>query len=71
VGDFVHQLALQHGVVATHTRMDDWADAITRSAGDEVKKDAVDDLLVALAKKNVITGRQMMRLLSNYMRESD
>ncbi len=51
--------------------MDDWADAVTRLAGDDVKQDPTDDLLVALTKKNVISGRQMVRLLSNHMKEED
>jgi hypothetical protein len=71
VSDFVRRLALQHGVIAQRTRMDDWADAVTRLAGDDVKKDPTDDLLVALAKKNVINGRQMVRLLSNHMKEEE
>jgi len=71
VSDFVRRLALQHGVIARRTRMDDWADAVTRLAGDEVKQDPTDDLLVALAKKNIISGRQMVRLLTNHMNEED
>jgi hypothetical protein len=71
VSDFVQRLALQHGVIAQRTRMDDWADAVTRLAGDDVKQDPTDDLLVALTKKNVISGRQMVRLLSNHMKEED
>jgi hypothetical protein len=71
ISDFVHRLALQHGVIAQRTRMDDWADAVTRLAGDQVRKDPTDDLLVALAKKNVISGRQMVRLLSNHMKEEE
>lgn len=71
VSDFVHRLALQHGVIAQRTRMDDWADAVTRLAGDDVKQDPTDDLLVALTKKNVISGRQMVRLLTNHMKEEE
>jgi hypothetical protein len=71
VSDFVHRLALQHGVIAQRTRMDDWADAVTRLASDDVKQDPTDDLLVALTKKNVISGRQMVRLLTNHMKEEE
>jgi hypothetical protein len=71
VSDFVRRLAIQHGVIARRTRMDDWADAVTRLAGDDVKQDPTDDLLVALTKKNIISGRQMVRLLTNYMKEEE
>jgi hypothetical protein len=71
VSDFVRRLAIQHGVIARRTRMDDWADAVTRLAGDDVKQDPTDDLLVALTKKNIISGRQMVRLLTNHMKEEE
>lgn len=70
VGDFIRQLAETNRVVFKRTRLDDWADAVTRAAGDDVKLDPTENLLVALAKKNVITGRQAMRLLNNYMEEA-
>jgi hypothetical protein len=71
VSDFVRRLAIQHGVIARRTRMDDWADAVTRLAGDDVKQDPTDELLVALTKKNIISGRQMVRLLTNHMKEEE
>ncbi|WP_177201045.1 hypothetical protein [Roseateles sp. YR242] len=36
-----------------------------------MKLDATERLLVALAKKQVINGRQALRLLNDYMEEAD
>lgn len=69
VPDFVRNLAQRHGVPYKRTRLDDWVDAVTRMADDEVKPDPTDDLLVALAKSGVISGRQLIRLLGNQMNE--
>nr|WP_316643005.1 hypothetical protein [uncultured Roseateles sp.] len=71
VGAFIHRLAEANRVVYKRTRLDDWAEAVTQAAGDDVKLDATENLLVALAKKHVITGRQAMRLLNNYMEEAE
>jgi len=71
VADFIHRLAEANQVIYQRTRLDDWAEAVTQAAGDDVKLDPTENLLVALAKKNVITGRQAMRLLNNYMEESE
>jgi DNA-binding response OmpR family regulator len=71
VRDFVCRLAEANQIVYERTRLDDWADAVTQAAGDDVKLDATETLLLALAKKQVITGRQLMRLLNNYMEEAD
>lgn len=71
VSDFVRRLAEANQVVYERTLLDDWADAVTRASGDDAKLDATEKLLVALAKKQVINGRQLTRLLNNYMEESD
>ena len=71
VADFIHRLAEASEVTYKRTRLDDWAEAVTQAAGDDVKLDPTENLLVALAKKNVITGSQAMRLLNNYMEEAE
>lgn len=70
VGDFVRRYAAAHHVVYMRSRLDDWAEAVTRAAGDDVRLDDTEKLLVALTKKHLITGRQAARLLTNYMAET-
>lgn len=69
VRQFIERLAAAHHVNFERTRLDDWTEAVTRAAGDDVQLDRTEKLLVALKKQGVISGRQAARLLSNYGRE--
>lgn len=66
---YINLFAKAHGVSSQRSKLDDWAEAVTRAAGDDVRLDETERLLVALKKKNLINGRQAARLLINYMRE--
>lgn len=69
VRQFVERLARVHHIQHQRTALDDYAQAVTRAAGDEVELDSTGKLLVALKKKRVITGPQLARLMTNHMRE--
>ncbi|ROZ79202.1 type IV toxin-antitoxin system AbiEi family antitoxin domain-containing protein [Ramlibacter sp. WS9] len=69
VGAFVARLAKAHGVVYTRTQLDDFAEAVTRLAGDDERLDATGKLLATLRKQSVINGPQLARLMTNHMRE--
>lgn len=69
VAAFVADLARKAGVKAVRTKLDEFAEAVTRMAGDDVQLDAVEQTLVALAERNIITGRQMNELILNHIRE--
>jgi hypothetical protein len=71
VGAFVDRFARAHKVVYERSRLDDWAEAVTRAAGDDVRLDRTEKVLVALKKLNLVSGRQAARLLTNYMREAE
>lgn len=70
VAAFVERLAHAHNVIYKRSRLDDWSEAVTRTAGDDVQLDRTEKLLVALKKNNLISGRQAARLLTNHMRET-
>ena len=69
VARFVLNLAKQKGVHASRTKLDEFAEAVTRLSGDEVRLDFVGQTLVALREKNFITGKQMNQLMVNHLRE--
>ena len=71
VREFVERLAQAHGVQYRRTGLDDFAEAVTRLSGDDVKLDHTGKLLVALKKPHVINGRQLARLVTNYMTEEE
>ena len=60
---YVRQLAKREGIVFAPTFADLWAKAVTKLAGDDVKSDKTDDLLVALTRAGKLSPRDMTRLV--------
>jgi hypothetical protein len=69
VGSYVRGLAAFHGVRYEPTAADQWAETVTRLAGDDVRSGPVQDLLVALKRAGKLTKDDMATLLVNYLRE--
>lgn len=69
VSQFVARLARKCHITYTRTAGDEWAETVTRLAGDEVRSDATGDLLVALKRAHQLTDREMTSLLINHQRE--
>lgn len=70
VREYIEDLARTHGVEYRRTGLDDFAEAVERvSDAEEGALDATGKLLAALHKRGVIDGRQMARLLTNYLAE--
>lgn len=57
------QLSKREGVVFAPTFADIWAHAVTKLAGDEIKSDKIDDLLVALTRAGKLSPRAMTKLV--------
>lgn len=70
VAQFVRELARQCGVRYARTSSDQWAETVTRLAGDEVRSGPVQDQLVALKRAGKLSTDDMAALLVNYLRES-
>jgi len=66
---YVRQLAKREGIKFTPTYADLWAQAVTTLAGDEVKSDKIDDLLVALTRAGKLSPRDMTKLVIAYHRD--
>jgi hypothetical protein len=69
VSRYVAELGARHHVTYSRTQGDEWADAVTRLAGDEVESDETGDLLVALRRAHKLTDREMAALLASHLRE--
>lgn len=69
VAQFVRALARKHKVSYARTPMDQWAETVTRLAGDEVRSGVVQDLLIALKRAGKLSTDDMTALLVNYLRE--
>jgi hypothetical protein len=69
VARFVEDLARRYKVIYTNNPMDQWAEAVTRLAGDEVNSDSTEDLLVALKRAGKLSKKDVVTLAVNYFRE--
>lgn len=69
VGNYVQSLADVHGVRYAPTAADQWAETVTRLAGDDVRSGPVQDLLIALQRAGKLSKNDMASLLVNYLRE--
>lgn len=69
VASYVEKLARQHKVYYVENSMDSWAGTVTRLAGDYVKSDRVENLLVALKRAGKISKQEVASLAVNYLRE--
>ncbi|MBE3655053.1 hypothetical protein BOO92_21420 [Vibrio navarrensis] len=69
IEEYVFKLAKQYNVSYAYNSIDQFADSVTSLAGDEVKHDPVEDLLVALKRAGKLTMQQVAMLSVNYLRE--
>jgi hypothetical protein len=67
VEEFVRALAAEHGVTTQQDAYDRLAQVLTNLSGEEVVLDDVERLLVALKRKGVMGGREMLLLQAEYL----
>lgn len=65
----VMALADRYGVHYHPAPADELAEIVTRLSGDEVVTDEIEDLIVALRRARVISGLEMVDILSQYLNE--
>lgn len=66
---YVLDLAELSKVSYVKTYADEWAENVSRLAGDDVRTDAIEQLVIALKKEKKVTGTEAVHLLANYLRE--
>lgn len=69
VADVVSRFIRQKRFVPEKTYGHVFADKVTELAGDSVKLDMTEEVLVALKRRKVITGRRMVDLIGQHQRE--
>lgn len=67
--EIIHDLARRHGIRYERAAYDDWAEAVSRVAGDDVGLDETEWLLVALRRADILPGIEGTRLHYRYMQE--
>ena len=66
---YVMDLADSCQVAYVRTYADEWAENVSRLAGDDVRTDVIENLVIALKKEKKVTGLEAVHLLTNYLRE--
>lgn len=69
--DYIRNLAKKFNVTYIKTYADQWAEAVTKLADDDVQSDDVENTVIALYRKGIISGRDMTTLIISYLREKD
>lgn len=67
--DTIRDLARRHGIRYERAGLDDWAEAVSRVAGDDVDLDEIEWLLVALRRAEILPGIEGTRLHYRYIQE--
>lgn len=70
--DIIHYLARQHAICyARGGGLDDWAETVSRVAGDDIQLDETEWLLVALGRAEVMPEIENTKLHARYLAERD
>jgi len=66
----IRKMACDHKVTYVRTERDAVAQQITRLAGDDVRFDEIEQLLIALQRSGYLSRVEMVRLQASYLREA-
>jgi len=69
LAEFVKGLADENNVSYVRTFADEWGDAVTKLADDEVNLDNTQQVLISLKRAGKISSDQMATILVKYLRE--
>ena len=67
---YIRNLAQKFSIYYIKTYADQWAEAVTRLADDEVQNDDVEKLAIELNRQGIINKKDMITLLTYYLREN-
>lgn len=65
----IRELAFQHGVHADKSELDQWCEAVTANAGDDIQSDEVEQLIVGLGRIKAVDGQLLTKLHARYLEE--
>ena len=63
----IRDLAKRHGITAQRIGIDDLADTFARLLDEEVHTDEVEQLVINLARANIISGTKALDLVGEYL----
>lgn len=66
----IRELAFRHGVTADRSEFDNWCEAVTTNAGDDIRSDEVEQLIIGLGRIEAVDGIELTRLHALYLEET-
>lgn len=69
VASYIYQLAKAHNVTGARDTLSHVATAITTLSGDDIKLDEIEQMLVKLKRKGVLTKAEILHLHGHYLCE--
>ena len=65
----IRELAFRNGIHATRDGLDEWAEAVSCLADDDISVDEVEQLIINLGKAKAVDGIELTKLHARYLRE--
>lgn len=65
----IRELAFLHGVHADRSELDQWCEAVTANAGDDIQSDEVEQLIISLGRIEAVDGPILTKLHARYLEE--
>lgn len=69
VANYIYQLAKEHNVTAARDTLSHVATAISTLSGDNIGLDEIEQLLVKLKRKGILTKTEILQLYGRYLCE--
>lgn len=69
VASYISQLAKEHNVAAARDTLSHVATAITALSGDDIRLDEIEQMLVKLKRKGVLSKAEILQLHERYLCE--
>ena len=65
----IRELAFSNGIHSDMSELDEWCEAVTTNAGDEIQSDEVERLIIGLRRMEKHPGIELTKLHARYMEE--
>lgn len=65
----IRELAFRHGVHGERSELDNWTEAVSANAGDEIISDPVELLIIGLGRIDAVDGIELTKLHARYLEE--
>jgi len=65
----IRELAFINGIHGKRSELDEWCEAVSANAGDDIRSDEVEQLIIELGRVEAVDGIELTRLHARYLEE--